>query len=246
MRYTIAGLRHTYPGSKSAALDVVNLDLADGVVGLVGVNGAGKSTLLGILARVLDHDQGELALEGMNLESLPRKDLARQIGFMPQEFSLPYGARVLDSLRYLGWLKGLSDRDAALRSAELLGALGLADRGADRVAALSGGMVRRLALAQALLARPAVLLLDEPTTGLDPEQRVAVRELLADEQFRAAITVVSSHVMEDVESLADRVVLLDAGRVAFAGSLADFCRDEAGRMDGAEAAFVRRLAGARR
>lgn len=240
------GVGYTYQGSGTTALHDVNLDLADGVVGLVGVNGAGKSTLLRILARVLRADHGGLELNGVTIADLPRAKLAGEIGFMPQDFSLPYGARVQDSLRYLGWLKGLSDQEASTRSIELLDALGLAGRRADKVSSLSGGMVRRLALAQALLSRPDLLLLDEPTTGLDPEQRVVVRELLADDRFGAAITVVSSHVMEDVESLADRVVLIDAGSLVFDGPLKEFCQVPGGVLEDAESAFVRRLVGARR
>ncbi|MCX6396796.1 MAG: ATP-binding cassette domain-containing protein [Propionibacteriales bacterium] len=245
MTVTIRRLRHTYAGATAPAVDIAELRLSDGVTGLVGVNGAGKSTLLRILARILPQDAGVVELDGTNVALLPRRELAVRIGFMPQEFALPYGARVLDSLRYLAWLKGLVDPTATERSRELLGLLGLAERGGDKVAALSGGMVRRLALAQALLTRPDVLLLDEPTTGLDPEQRVVVRELLADDRFGARIAVVSSHVMEDVESLADRVVLLDGGEVGFAGPLTDFCRADDGTVQDAETAFVRRLVGAR-
>lgn len=246
MELTVDGLTYTYPSARGPAVDVTRLRCRDGVTGLVGVNGAGKSTLLRILARVLVPDSGTIRLDGLDYARSPRRDLAAAIGFMPQEFALPHGSRVLDSLRYLAWLKGLREPRATERARELLGTLGLADRGSDRVASLSGGMVRRLALAQALLARPQVLLLDEPTTGLDPEQRMLVRELLADERFSAEVTVISSHVMEDVESLADRVLLLDGGVVGFEGTLDDFRTADDGTQEDAEAAFVRRLVGVRR
>lgn len=245
MLLTARQLTFSYPGAAAPAVDVASLHLAEGVTGLVGVNGAGKTSLLRILAKIVPQDIGVIELDGVNLYATPREELAARIGFMPQEFSLPYGSRVMDSLRYLGWLKGLGDLESSARSRELLGELGLADRAADKVSTLSGGMVRRLALAQALIARPDVLLLDEPTTGLDPEQRVVVRQLLADRRIGAPITVVSSHVMEDVEVLASQVVLIDAGAVAFAGPLDEFCRAADGTSQDAETAFVRRLVGAR-
>lgn len=246
MEFTASQLSYTYPRGENPALDQVDVCLVEGITGLVGVNGAGKSTLLRILARIISPNGGVIALDGANVRGVSRRAIAGRIGYMPQEFSLPHGARVLDSLLYLAWLKGLSGAKAKERCRELLGELALADRADAKVSTLSGGMVRRLALAQAILTRPEVLLLDEPTTGLDPEQRLTVRELLRDERFRAGITLVSSHVMEDVEALADRVVLLDGGSVVFTGSLTEFRLAPDGIVEDAEAAFVRRLVGVRR
>lgn len=246
MELTSKRVSFRYRPAGPPALKDVDFRLTDGVTGLVGVNGAGKSTLLRVLARAEKPDHGAVTLDGEDLHAVPPRVIASRIGFMPQEFILPYGSRVLDSLRYLGWLKGMADREALQRSTELLEVLGLADRSRDRVSTLSGGMVRRVALAQALLTGPDVLLLDEPTTGLDPEQRVLVRELLAAPRLGARITLISSHVMEDVEALADRVLLLEAGGIEFDGGLTEFCTGPDGGVEDAESAFVRRLVGVRR
>jgi ABC-2 type transport system ATP-binding protein len=235
------GVGYRYGTARRPALDEVDLRIGDGVTALVGVNGAGKSTLLGVLARALCPDQGVVRLDGLDVHRVRRREIAPRIALMPQDFALPGGTRVLDGLAYLAWLHGVPAKEAVSRSRELLDDVGLADRSGDKVAALSGGMQRRLALAQALVGGPDVLLLDEPTTGLDPEQRAVVRELLADPQRQAPITVVSSHLMEDVGVLADQVLMVDAGTVLFAGSLTSFCARPDGTSDEPEAAFLRRL-----
>jgi ABC-2 type transport system ATP-binding protein len=245
VQLSATGLSHTYGAAASPALSDVGVTFTDGVTAVVGVNGAGKSTLLRILARILRADAGEVRLDGEDIHRARPRAIASRIALMPQDFALPAGTRVLDGLVYLAWLKGVPAEVAVGRSEQTLAALDLGSRAGDKVSALSGGMLRRLALAQALVAEPDVLLLDEPTTGLDPEQRVSVRSLLAVQAQHARITLVSSHVMEDIEALADDVLLLNEGRVVFAGSLVDFCSRPDGATESAEAAFLRRLLGAR-
>ena len=238
------GVGYRYAGARHDALDDVALTIGPGVTALVGVNGAGKSTLMHVLARALRPETGTVTLDGVDIHRARRREMAPRIALMPQDFVLPSGTRVLDGLAYLAWLHGVPAKHAVPRSAALLELVGLADRSGDKVSALSGGMVRRLALAQALVGRPDVLLLDEPTTGLDPEQRAAVRALLSDPRWQAPITLVSSHLMEDVGVLADRVLMVDAGSVLFGGSLVEFCTRPDGSSDEPEAAFLRRLFGA--
>ncbi|MGL5827442.1 MAG: ABC transporter ATP-binding protein [Nocardioides sp.] len=240
---TVSNVRFRYPGTGSPALDDVSLRFSPGVTAVVGVNGAGKSTLLRLLGRAIVPDHGSVELDGRNIHRSPRRLIAGRIGFMPQDFRLPAGARVLDSLTYLAWLKGVGASDAVTRSKAALASTGLDSRSADRVDSLSGGMIRRLALAQAIVARPEVLLLDEPTTGLDPQQRAAVRDLLLLPEHRARITLVSSHLMEDVATLAENIVLVHDGRVRFAGSLGEFRSHPGGRSETAESAFLRRVSG---
>lgn len=245
MELRAEGLGYQYARARRPALDGVDLVLGTGVTALVGVNGAGKSTLLSVLARALRPGSGRVALDGVDIHRARRGAIAPRIALMPQEFALPAGAKVLDALAYLAWLRGVPARDAVRRSEEQLEIVGLAGRKADRVSELSGGMVRRLALAQALVGRPDVLLLDEPTTGLDPEQRAGVRDLLAG-SLGAPITLVSSHLMEDVAALADHVVMLHDGVVLFAGSMDAFTARPDGASDDPEAAFLRRMFGASR
>ncbi|MFL6108577.1 MAG: ATP-binding cassette domain-containing protein [Marmoricola sp.] len=245
MELRIENLGYKYARARQPALDGVNLELGTGMTALVGVNGAGKSTLLSVLARVLCPGSGAAMLDGLDIHRARRRDVAPRVALMPQEFALPATAKVLDALAYLAWLHGVPARHAVRRSEEQLEVVGLAERRGDRVSELSGGMVRRLALAQALVGRPDVLLLDEPTTGLDPEQRAGVRDLLAGGP-QAPITLVSSHLMEDVATLADQVVMLHEGAVLFAGAVDAFTARPDGSNDEPEAAFLRRMFGASR
>jgi ABC-2 type transport system ATP-binding protein len=230
------GVRRSF-GSQVQALADLSLTLEPGVTGLVGVNGAGKTTLLRILAGALRPSGGTVRLDGDDPYGRGRRDALRRTALMPQALDLPPGVRVADAVAYCGWLRGLPMRQARGRASAVLERVGLGARSDHPVRSLSGGMVRRVALAQALVSEPDVLLLDEPTTGLDPEQRAALRELvrgLPDHH----ITVVSSHVMEDLESLADRIVVLDDARLLFAGTLEEFCRDGDGNELTAEQAFL--------
>jgi ABC-2 type transport system ATP-binding protein len=229
---------------RTAALTDVTLTLTPGVTGLVGVNGAGKSTFLRILAGALRPSRGAVRLDDLDPYGRGRASYLRRVALMPQALELPSDARVAEAVAYCGWLRGMPSAAVRERAREVLADVGLADRSGDRLRTLSGGMVRRVALAQALVSKPDILLLDEPTTGLDPEQRAVLRELL-DRLPRDCVTVVSSHVMEDLEKLADRVVVLDAGEIAHTGSLAEFCRERGGPDASAETAFLALLTGRR-
>jgi ABC-2 type transport system ATP-binding protein len=207
-------LGHKY--GRAVVLNDIAVTLTPGVTGLVGVNGAGKSTLLRAVAGALRPTRGSVRYDGLDPYGRSRRRYLRRVSLMPQALELPSDARVVDAVDYCGWLRGMPAAGLRARSEEVLGQVGLADRRGDRMRTLSGGMVRRVALAQALVSAPDILLLDEPTTGLDPQQRAVLRTLI-DELPRDTITVVSSHVMEDLEQLADRIVVLDSGEIAHAG-----------------------------
>ncbi len=228
------GLSHHY-GAGARALDDISIELGAGVTGLVGVNGAGKSTLLRILSGGLRPSGGTVSVLGASPYGSGRRAALTATALMPQELSIPRELRAHEVVAYIGWLRGLSSRRARERSAAVLAAVGLADRADSRVSALSGGMMRRLALAQALVSDPPVLLLDEPTTGLDPEQRAAVRALIAELPEEHTI-VMSSHVMEDIETLADRVLVLDEGRLLFDGTVSELVQQHGSAS--AEEAFL--------
>jgi ABC-2 type transport system ATP-binding protein len=207
------------------------------VTGLVGVNGAGKSTLLRTLAGALRPSRGSVRFDGLDPYGRGRRPYLRRVALMPQALELPPDARVAEAIAYCGWLRGMPAAGLRARSQDVLGQVRLTDRSTDRMRTLSGGMVRRVALAQALVSAPDILLLDEPTTGLDPEQRAVLRGLI-DELPHDCITVVSSHVMEDLEQLAEQIVVLDGGEIVHAGGLAEFCREHGGPGGSAEAAFL--------
>jgi ABC-2 type transport system ATP-binding protein len=214
---------------RTHALREVDLVLEPGVTGLLGPNGAGKTTLLRILATVLPPTDGRVRVLDLDpSDPAQRTDVRRRLGYLPQELGFPSGFTAFAFIDYLAVLKEWTD--TAARHAEVRRVLELVDLdglSAKKVKALSGGQRRRLALAQALLGSPALLVLDEPTTGLDPEQRASLRGVLA-EAARTATVLLSTHQTEDVAALCERVVVLDAGRVCFNGTV----RELVGRAEG--------------
>nr|WP_211339797.1 ABC transporter ATP-binding protein [Solirubrobacter pauli] len=201
------------------ALRGVDLELRPGVTGLLGPNGAGKTTLMRILATVLAADEGTVDLLGRDpRDPRERTEIRRQLGYMPQEPGFHARFTAFEFLDYVAILKEHTDRRARHDEVRrVLARVGLAEVGAKKTRALSGGMRRRLALAQALLGDPRLLILDEPTAGLDPEQRLRFRELVSELAEDRAI-LVSTHQTEDVAALCPRVVVLAEGRVLESGT----------------------------
>jgi ABC-2 type transport system ATP-binding protein len=238
MQVQCNAITHSYTAG-TRALNDVTLAFPQGATGLVGVNGAGKSTLLRILSGGLRPTRGDVTVLGAHLFGKGRRAALATTALMPQDFTAPRDVTVLDLVSYIGWLRGLSPGGVRATSDAVLEAVGLAEHRSAKVSTLSGGMVRRLALAQALVAQPALLLLDEPTTGLDPEQRVAVRQLIA-ALPEDRTTIISSHVMEDIESLATDVVVLDQGEAVFHGPVSQFVATYAD-AGSAEQAFLSML-----
>jgi ABC-type multidrug transport system ATPase subunit len=213
----IRGLVRRY-GARTA-LDGVDLDLGPGVTGLLGRNGAGKTTLLRCLATDLEATRGEVSVLGRNPErAAERTEIRRRLGYLPQnpEF-YPYFT-AFGLLDYMAVLKELGGRRARHEEVRRgLRRVGLYDRRHSRVRRLSGGMRQRLGLASALLGDPELLLLDEPTIGLDPEQRIRFRGLVSELAVHSTV-VLSTHQIEDVAALCQRVLCLDGGRIIFDGT----------------------------
>jgi len=213
---------------RTLALDDVSFGFADGVTGLLGPNGAGKSTLLRVLATAVRPDTGTVSVFGAD-PSNPTGRLAarRRLGYMPQEPGFHPNFTAFEFVDYVAILKELGERQSRHEEVRrVLDDVGLADVRGKRIKALSGGMRRRVALAAAIVGRPDLLILDEPTVGLDPEQRLRFRELIAELGERCTI-LLSTHQTEDVMSLCRRVIVLDTGRVRFDGTpteLADVAR----------------------
>lgn len=189
------------------ALSDVTLKLNEAIVGLVGVNGAGKSTLMKVAVGQIRPTDGLTILDG---ESASRRGAL--IGYCPQEVDLPGNFTCAEFLSYVAWLRKLPRHGRLDEVETALDAVDLTKKGHQKISSLSGGMRRRLTIAQALLGSPTWILLDEPTTGLDPEQRASIRALLADMRTTSKI-LISSHIIEDVAALADRVIFLHDGRV---------------------------------
>jgi ABC-2 type transport system ATP-binding protein len=227
MTVRLTGVGKKY--GRTHALREVDLVLQPGVTGLLGPNGAGKTTLLRILATVLAPSEGRVQVLDLDpSDPAQRTEVRRRLGYLPQELGFPSGFTAFAFVDYLAVLKEWTSADA--RHAEVRRVLdldGLADKAAKKVKTLSGGQRRRLALAQALIGQPALMLLDEPTTGLDPEQRASLRGVLA-EAARTSTVLLSTHQTEDVAALCERVVVLDAGRICFNGTV----RELLARADG--------------
>jgi len=200
------------------ALDNLTLRVEGGVVGILGPNGAGKTTLLSVLATVLRVPVGSAWVGGHDVGTAAGRQAARQvIGWLPQRFDLAGGMTLRDTVAYAAWANGVAARDRYASAIEALRLVDLEERAPERVRRLSGGQRQRLGLAAAVAHRPTVLLLDEPTAGLDPQQRVRFRHSIrAAAQLRTVL--LSSHLLEDIGQVCDTVVVLDGGRILFDGS----------------------------
>ncbi|MEU8181136.1 ABC transporter ATP-binding protein [Micromonospora sp. NPDC049044] len=216
---------------RTTALEDVSFTLRTGVTGLLGPNGAGKTTLLRIVATALPAGGGTLRVFGHDPSTSPgRLAVRRRLGYLPQDPGFHPSFTAFEFVDYVAILKELTHRTARhAEVARVLSAVGLADRRRSRIRTLSGGMRQRLALAAALVGDPDLVILDEPTVGLDPEQRLRFRELVADLGERRTV-LLSTHQTEDVMSLCQEVVVLDRGRVRFAGTPAELAGLAAGRV----------------
>ncbi|MEU1514030.1 ABC transporter ATP-binding protein [Streptomyces sp. NPDC005811] len=208
-------------GRKRMAVDGLDLSLGTGVHGLLGPNGAGKTTLIRTLATVLRPTEGDLELlsesAGGPGGTGGLRALRRRIGYLPQEFGYYKRFTVREFVEYMAWLKEVPGSDIPAAVQRAVERVGLADRADDRMKALSGGMVRRVGIAQAIVNDPAILLLDEPTVGLDPAQRLRFRELLQALGTDTCV-LVSTHLVEDVAAACTDVVLFAEGRLVFQGT----------------------------
>jgi len=213
----LAGVDKRY--GRVHALDQVTFEAGRGITGFLGPNGAGKTTLMRMVATVLAPDGGRLRLLGLDPNQAgDRVEIRRQLGYMPQEPGFYRNFTAFEFVDYVGILKGMSDRSRRRDEVgRVLATVELAEPAHRKIKALSGGMRRRLALAQALLGAPELLLLDEPTAGLDPQQRLRFREVVSQLPNRP-IVLLSTHQTEDVVALCERVLVLAGGQVRFDGS----------------------------
>lgn len=196
------------------AVDRVSLSCREGIYGLLGANGAGKTTLMRMLCGILTPTGGNVTLDGMDVAT---EEYRAQLGYLPQDFGYYPNFTGKDFLLYLGALKGLGKGQALARSRELLKLVSLEEAAGKKIKTYSGGMKQRLGIAQALLNRPRVLILDEPTAGLDPKERVRFRDLIAS-LGRDSIVILSTHIVSDVEHIAGTIWMMKEGQMIFQGT----------------------------
>lgn len=214
MQIEITALQKSY--RDRTALNHISLTIGNGMYGLLGRNGAGKTTLMRILTTLLKPSGGSVTFDGIPLEDT--KQIRPIIGYLPQEFSLYPDMSPWEALRYLAALSDMPLETQKERIPRLLQQVNLWESRKTKVRKLSGGMLRRLGIAQALLSDPKVLIIDEPTTGLDPEERLRFYNLL-DELSGDRAVIVSSHIVADIEAVCANVAVLDGGRLLYAGTI---------------------------
>ena len=195
------------------AVDRMSFTLARGVTGLLGANGAGKTTLMRILCGILIPDSGTVTCDGMDVETEEYREI---LGYLPQEFGYYPEFSGRDFLLYMSAVKGMRKKEALKKTEELIELVGLKDAGRKKVRTYSGGMKQRLGIAQALLNDPQILIMDEPTAGLDPQERIRFRNLIA-AIGKDRIVLLSTHIVSDLEHIADRLMIMKEGRLLWQG-----------------------------
>lgn len=213
-------------GKKQALCDI-NLTIHQGMFGLLGRNGAGKTTLMKTLATLHEKKDGTITVCGIPIESAGR---VREItGYLPQDFSMYPNMSVYECLDYLGALSGMNGETRKQQIDRLLKKVNLSEQRKKKVKALSGGMKRRLGIAQALLHNPKVLIVDEPTAGLDPEERIRFRNLLC-EVAEERIVILSTHIVGDIEATCEDIAILNEGKILFRGTVSELICDAQGKV----------------
>lgn len=201
------------------AVNHVSFSMKKGVYGLLGVNGAGKTTLMRMLCTLIRPTEGEILWNGKNILGLGA-DYRNILGYLPQDFGYYPDLSIYDYMMYIASIKGIRQGAARKRTKQLLGQVGLAKYEKRKMKTLSGGMARRVGIAQAMLNNPQILVLDEPTAGLDPNERIRFRNLIS-ELSEDRLVLLSTHIVSDVEFIANQIMLMKNGRFFYAGTTED-------------------------
>lgn len=223
MRLEIKNLCKTYKKGVVKALDDFSVTLTPGVYGLLGPNGAGKSTLMNIITDNLNADSGEVLYDGEEIKKLG-KDYRTVLGYMPQQQGLYDDFTLNRFLWYMAALKGLKKKEAKQKIASLLETVNLKESAHKKLGSFSGGMKQRALIAQALLNDPEILILDEPTAGLDPKERIRIRNFIS-EIAEDKIVLISTHVVSDIEFIAKEIILLKSGQLVSHDTCANLTKE---------------------
>ena len=217
------------------ALRQVNLRIEQGMFGLLGPNGAGKTTLMKIISTIQKKSAGDVTVCGVPVEQA--KEVRKLIGYLPQDFSMYGNMTAYEALDYLAILSGLGKRERRNRVGLLLDQVNLGEQHRVKVKAMSGGMKRRLGIAQAMIHDPKVLIVDEPTAGLDPEERVRFRNLLC-EMAKERIVILSTHIVGDIEATCEKIAVLKEGGIIFDGKISGLLHQVEGRVYSAQVSVL--------
>ncbi|MEM6965897.1 MAG: ABC transporter ATP-binding protein [Bacteroidota bacterium] len=229
MHISIQGLHKKYPNGNQALRDV-NLDIKDGMFGLLGPNGAGKSSLIRILVSLMKPTSGKILVNGKDAAK-NRSYLRGMLGYLPQDFSFFSNLKTYEFLDYSARLAGMNSRRKRNQAVDqLLEDVGLFDVRSRKASKLSGGMKRRLGIAQALINEPKIIIVDEPTTGLDPEERIRFRNLLARIGANDVSIILSTHIVADISSICEHMALLNKGQIAFSGPPEELIKQAQGHV----------------
>lgn len=203
------------------AVDRISLKLDKGIYGLLGANGAGKTTLMRMICGILTPTGGTITYNGIDVS---QEEYRAVLGYLPQDFGYYPDFTGRDFLLYMAALKGIGKKEADKKVKELLELVSLADVAKKKIKTYSGGMKQRLGIAQALLNEPQILILDEPTAGLDPKERVRFRNLIA-ELGKESIVILSTHIVSDIDRIADRILMMNGGKLVFDGTREEISGD---------------------
>lgn len=226
MNIELQDLSMAYANGKQALQHVALSLEAPSLIGLLGPNGAGKSTLMKLLVSALVPTGGRILIDGQPLTKMERA-LKSNLGYLPQDFGLFDELTVAQFLGYMAALKGVRRPEQAISAA--IQAVNLQEKSPAKIRTLSGGQRQRVGIAQALLGEPSLLIFDEPTVGLDPEERIHFRNLFS-RSAQDRLVLLSTHIIEDVQSVCDQIVVMDGGRILFAGTPAAMIRSAAGHV----------------
>ncbi len=229
MKIEIQGLNKIYPNGNHA-LKNINLEFGTGMFGLLGPNGAGKSSLMKIIVTLMKPSSGIVMVDGRDIQKT-RKELRSMLGYLPQDFRFFTSLKTWEFLDYSGSLAGLRNKKERLSQVDRLldqvGLLEVRDRRANR---LSGGMKRRLGIAQALIGNPKIIVVDEPTTGLDPDERIRFRNILSQLSQHDVTIILSTHIVGDISSTCQGMALLNKGELVFSGSPENLVKNAEGHV----------------
>lgn len=210
------------------AVNQVSTELTEGIYGFLGANGAGKTTLMQMICGIVSPTSGEVLVNGENNLKMGER-FRDMLGYLPQEFGYTPGFSALEFMHYVASIKGLDKNYAKKRTQELLQVLNLSEAASQKIRTFSGGMKRRLGVAQALLNDPSILILDEPTAGLDPKERAYFRSLIA-KMSKDKVIVISTHIVSDIEYISDQILMMKKGSLIMQGAAENLLQTIEGKV----------------